>query len=176
MIKLNTPLSKNDISKLKAGDIILLSGTIYTARDAAHKRLAELINNNKELPFDINNSIIYYTGPAPTKPGEIIGSCGPTSSYRMDSFMELMGKNGQIASIGKGNRSDEVIKLCQKYQMVYLLATGGLGALLASCVLKNETIAFEDLGAEAIRKLEVKDLPLIVGYDIYGNQVFGGNK
>lgn len=175
MIELKTPLTKEDIKALKAGDIVSLSGTIYTARDAAHKRIIELIKNNQELPFDINNSIIYYTGPTPTKPGEVIGSCGPTSSYRMDDFMEVMGSMGQLASIGKGDRSFKVIDICQRKQMIYFLATGGLGAKLSQCVTKCEIIAFEDLGAEAVRKLEVTNFPLIVGYDTFGNNIFGGN-
>lgn len=176
MIKLQTPLNKEDIKKLKIGDLVYLSGTIYTARDQAHKRLEKLIINNEPLPFDLNNSIIYYTGPTPTKPGTIIGSCGPTSSYRMDSFMDLLGTHGLLASIGKGDRSDIVIDLCQKHQMIYFVITGGIGAKISKCVTKSEIIAFEDLGTEAIRKLEVKDLPIIVAYDTMGNNIFGGNK
>ncbi len=172
MITLKTPLEKKDIINLKAGDVVYLSGTIYTARDAAHKRLQELIDTNQPLPFDIKNSIIYYTGPTPTKPGCIVGSIGPTSSYRMDSFMDSFGRNGQLASIGKGNRADSVIESCYEHKMIYFLVTGGIGAKLSKCVKKCEIIAFPDLQAEAIRKLEVENFPLIVGYDTHKNNIY----
>lgn len=172
MIKLTMPLTHKDLEKLRIGDKVLLTGYIYTARDAAHKRIKELIEKKLDTPFAINGSIIYYTGPTPSKPGEVIGSCGPTTSYRMDSFMELMGKEGQLASIGKGDRGSSVIEACKKYKMVYFLITGGIGALLKSKILESEIIAFPDLGAEAIRKVYVKDFPLSVGYDTLGNDLF----
>ena len=176
MIKLTTPLTKEDIINLKAGDVVYLTGTIYTARDAAHKRILSLIENNEPTPFDLMNSIIYYTGPTPAQPGKIIGSCGPTSRYRLDAFMDTFRKRGQVASIGKCDRNDSVIEACKKYQMIYFLATGGIGAKLSTCVKKCQIIAFQDLGAEAVRELYVEDFPLIVGYDTYGNSIFGGKE
>lgn len=171
MIKLTTPIDIEQLKTLKAGDVVLLSGTIYTGRDAAHKRLCQMIDNGTELPFDINNSVIYYVGPTPAKEGQVIGSCGPTSSYRMDAYTEPLLKKGLKVMIGKGPRSQELKDLLKKYQAVYLSAIGGTAALISQSVTQNTPVAFEDLGAEAIRKLEVKDFYAVVTYDIYGGDL-----
>ncbi len=170
--RLNTPLSDEDIEKLKAGDIVYLSGTIYTARDAAHKRLVDLINNNEELPFDLKGAVIYFVGPTPPKPGEPIGSAGPTTSYRMDSYSPILIEHGLKGMIGKGKRNKDVIDACKKYKAVYFGATGGAGALLSERIKKAQIIAYEELGPEAIRKLEVEDFPVVVVNDIYGNDLY----
>ncbi|OGS45359.1 MAG: fumarate hydratase [Elusimicrobia bacterium RIFOXYD2_FULL_34_15] len=169
MKRIQTPLTEKIIKTLKSGDEVLLSGIIYTARDAAHKRL---ISNLKKLPFEIKGSVIYYTGPTPAKPGQVIGSCGPTSSYRMDKYTSELLKQGLKATIGKGKRSKEVIDAMKKYKGIYFAATGGIGALLSKCVKKAEIIAFSDLGCEAIYKLEVENMPLIVINDIKGNDLY----
>ena len=160
------------IEELKAGDEILLSGTIYTARDAAHKRLVELMDKKQSLPFDIKNSVIYYCGPCPAKKGEVIGSCGPTTSNRMDKYMPLFLAKGLKATIGKGPRSKEALEAMKEYKAVYLAATGGVGALLSRKVKRAEIAAFEDLGPEAVYKLEVTDFPVIVAIDVNGNSIF----
>ena len=172
MKKLRAPLTEDILKKLTAGDEVLLCGTIFTARDAAHKRLLELLRRNKKLPFDIKGSVIYYTGPTPTKPGQIIGSCGPTSSYRMDKYTPELLKRGLKAAIGKGCRSKEIVSALKKYKAVYFAATGGVGALISKCVKKSEIIAFADLGCEAVHKLEVENFPLVVINDIYGNDLY----
>lgn len=169
--KISTPITASDVEKLKAGDIVLISGTLYTGRDAAHKRLCEMIERKENLPFDVTNSIIYYVGPTPAKPGRVIGSCGPTSSYRMDPFVEPLLKLGMKAMIGKGPRSQEFKDLLVKYKAVYLSAIGGAAALISETVKNSEVIAFDDLGAEAIRKLEVDDFYAVVTYDCYGNDL-----
>jgi len=171
-ILIKTPLSDAIIEQLKSGDKVMISGILYTARDAAHKRLANLIDHGKELPFDIKNQIIYYTGPSPAPPGMPIGSCGPTTSYRMDKYTPLLLSLGLKATIGKGNRSEEVLEAMKKYKAVYFVATGGAAALLAQSVKRMEVVAYEDLGAEAIRKLEVENFPAIVANDIYGNDLY----
>ncbi len=171
-IQINTPLSDPVIENLKIGERVKISGVLYTARDAAHKRLANLIDQGKELPFDIKNQIIYYTGPSPAPPGMPIGSCGPTTSYRMDKYTPLLLSLGLKATIGKGNRSEEVLEAMKKYKAVYFVATGGAAALLAQSVKRMEVVAYEDLGAEAIRKLEVENFPAIVANDIYGNDLY----
>ena len=171
-IRLQTPLSDESIEKLHIGDKVLLSGVIYTARDAAHKRLVELINDNKPLPIDIKGQVIYYVGPAPAKPGYAIGPAGPTTSYRMDPYATILHEHGLKASIGKGNRGQEVIEALKKYKGVYLAATGGVAALIAKTIKKAEIVAYEDLGAEAIRRLEVSDFPCIVANDCYGGDLF----
>ncbi len=153
------------LKEVKKDELIYLSGEIITARDAAHKRIEEYVKSNKELPFNLKNKIIYYMGPTPTKPGLKIGSCGPTSSYRMDNFLELTLKLGVIATIGKGERSAFVEKLIKQYKAPYLIAFGGAGAYLANCVIDASVIAFEDLQAEAVMRLIVKDFPVIVGID-----------
>lgn len=171
-ISIKTPLTREDVMKLKAGDNCLISGVIYTARDAAHKRLSELIAQGKELPLDIKDSIIYYVGPTPPKPGQAIGSAGPTTSYRMDAYAPDMIALGQTGMIGKGKRGSEVIDAMKKYGAVYFGAIGGCGALLSKCIKKAEVIAYDDLGAEAICRLEVQDFPVIVIIDSYGNNLY----
>ncbi len=170
--KMTTPLTDEDIEKLKIGDIVYLSGTIYTARDAAHKRLVDLIDANKELPFDLQGSVIYFVGPTPPKPGEPIGSAGPTTSYRMDSFSPILISKGQKGMIGKGKRNEAVKEACKKYKAVYFGATGGAGALIAKRIKKAEVIAYPELGPEAIRKLEVEDFPVTVVNDCYGGDLY----
>jgi len=166
------PLSEDKARELVYGDVITLSGVIYTARDAAHKKLIECINNNEELPFDVDNQAIYYVGPTPSKPGEVIGSAGPTTSYRMDDLTIPLLERGLRIMIGKGKRDEKVIQAMQKYGVVYLAAIGGAGAYISNSIKSCEIIAYEDLGAEAIRKLEVKDLQLIVAIDSYGNNIY----
>jgi fumarate hydratase subunit beta len=171
-IRLKTPLSNEDIEKLRIGDKILLSGTIYTGRDAAHKRLHDLLKEGKPLPINLEGAAIYYVGPAPTKPGYAIGSAGPTTSYRMDPFAPLMHERGLKATIGKGNRNQEVREALKKHKGVYLAATGGVAALIAKSVKSAKIIAYEDLGAEAIRELVVEDFPCTVANDCHGGDLF----
>jgi len=169
---LTTPLSEEDVRKLKAGDVVYLSGTIYTARDAAHKRLVELIEKGEELPFELEGSVIYFVGPTPPKPGDPIGSAGPTTSYRMDSYSPTLLKHGSRGMIGKGKRSQEVKDACVKYGGVYFGATGGAGALLGKKIKSAKVIAYPELGPEAIRELEVEDFPVTVINDTYGNDLY----
>ena len=171
-ISIKTPLTREDARKLKAGDSCLISGVIYTARDAAHKRLCELVAAGKELPLDVKDSIIYFVGPTPAKPGQAIGSAGPTTSYRMDAYSPILIKEGQTGMIGKGKRGPEVIAAMKEHGAVYFGAIGGCGALLSKCIKKAEIIAYEDLGAEAIRRLEVEDFPVIVVIDSEGNNLY----
>lgn len=171
-IKLKTPITDEIVSKLKIGDKVLLNGIIYTGRDSAHRRLVELIKKGEELPIDIKGQIIYYVGPAPAKPGNPIGPAGPTTSYRMDPYTPLLLKRGLKGMIGKGNRGKEIIEAMKKYKAVYFAAVGGAAALIARSIEKSEIVAYEDLGTEAIRKLEVKDFPVIVVNDIYGNDLY----
>ncbi len=168
MKTITTPLLKNQINKLRAGEEVLLSGIIYTARDQAHKRL---ITINK-FPFNLSGQVIYYCGPAKTPKGKVIGSCGPTTSSRMDKFTPELLKKGLSGMIGKGNRLKEVASAIKKHRAVYFLAHAGCGALISKYVLKAKQVYFKDLGPEAIFKLEIKDLPLIVGIDSYGNNLF----
>ncbi|UWD48203.1 Fe-S-containing hydro-lyase [Clostridioides difficile] len=172
MIKITTPVSEIDIAKLNCGDTISLSGILYTARDAAHKRLIDCINKGEELPFDVNGQGIYYVGPTPTKPGEVIGAAGPTTSYRMDDLTIPLLERGLRLMIGKGKRSDKVIQGMEKYGAVYLAAIGGAGAYISNSIKSCEIIAYEDLGAEAIRKIVVEDLKLTVAIDSYGNNIY----
>ena len=169
---LNTTDLKKHISLLKFGDKVYLSGTVYTARDAAHKRIFELIENNKPLPFDIENSVIYYAGPTPTPENLPIGSCGPTTSCRMDSFAPKLYDMGMCATIGKGERSKEVINSIKRNKGVYLCAIGGAGALAALSIKECDVIAFEDLGCESVKKLIFDEFPLIVGIDSNGENIF----
>ena len=171
-LSINSAQLKDYIPTLKAGDEIFLSGTVYTARDAAHARLLSLIKENKALPFNINGATIYYAGPTDTPPGLTIGSCGPTTSSRMDSFSPTLLNLGLLCMIGKGERNRAVIDSIIKNQAIYLCAIGGAGALAAKCITKAEVIAFEDLGCESIKRLEFKDFPLIVGIDCNGNSLF----
>jgi fumarate hydratase subunit beta len=167
-----TPLTEEKVKDLKAGDTVSITGTIYTARDAAHKRLIELVDKGKQLPFNIKDSIIYYVGPSPARPQRIIGSAGPTSSYRMDSYTPKLLDLGLRGMIGKGSRSKEVIESMKKNKAVYFAAIGGAGAYMAKCIKKCELVAYEDLGSEAIRRLEVEDLPAIVVIDCNGNNLY----
>ena len=171
-ISITTPLSKEDARSLKAGDSVLLTGVIYTARDAAHKRLCELAAQGKELPMDIKDAVIYFVGPTPARPGEAIGSAGPTTSYRMDAYSPTLIGLGQTGMIGKGKRGPEVIAAMKEHGAVYFGAIGGAGALLSKCIKKAEVIAYEDLGAEAIRRLEVEDFPVVVIIDSEGNNLY----
>ena len=170
--KLQTPIKTRDNKKLHVGDEVYITGTIYTARDAAHKRLVDLIKDGKDLPLDLKDAIIYYVGPTPNKPNEVIGSAGPTSSYRMDAFMEDIFKEGSVISIGKGPRSDKVKELIKANSGLYLSTIGGTAALISKSVVKSELVAYPDLGSEAILKLEVKDFYAIVAYDSYGGDLF----
>lgn len=170
--KIETPLSDTVIASLKAGDKVLLSGFIYTARDAAHKRFSEALAKGGELPFDMKGQVIYYCGPAPAPPGKIIGSCGPTTSSRMDSYAPGLISLGLKGMIGKGKRSEAVKKALKEHKSLYFGATGGAGALLARTVVAADVIAYEDLGPEAVVRLEVKDMPLFVINDIFGNDLY----
>ncbi|MBA5851726.1 Fe-S-containing hydro-lyase [Clostridium sp. cel8] len=169
---IETPLTTEKVKNLHVGDSVFISGTIYTARDAAHKRLIELLNKGKKLPFDIENQIIYYVGPTPPKPGRPIGSAGPTTSYRMDSFTPTLLDIGLKGMIGKGFRSKEVVESMKKNKAVYFGAIGGAAALIAKSIKSSEIIAYEDLGSEAIRKLTVDRLPVIVVIDCEGNNLY----
>ena len=171
-IKVTAPMTREQARQLKSGDSVLLSGVIYTARDAAHKRLCELVEQGKELPLDVKDSIIYFVGPTPAKPGQVIGSAGPTTSYRMDAYSPTMIAQGQTGMIGKGKRSPEVIAAMKEHGAVYFGAIGGCGALLSKCIKKAEIVAYEDLGAEAIRRLEVEDFPVVVIIDSEGNNLY----
>ena len=170
--KLTTPVTKEDLAPLRAGDTVLLSGIVYTARDAAHKRLMERLDAGEELPFELAGSAIYYVGPTPERPGEVIGSAGPTTSYRMDAYSPMMIALGHTGMIGKGKRSDEVIAAMKEHGAVYFGAIGGCGALLSACIKSSEIVAYEDLGAEAIRRLVVEDFPVTVVIDSYGNNLY----
>jgi len=172
MIKLNTPLKKSARLKLRAGDEILLTGTIFTARDAAHKKIHELLSKGKKAPLNLKDTIIYYCGPTPARPGRVIGACGPTTSSRMDCFTPELIRLGLGGMIGKGRRGDEVKDAIKKHGCVYFLAPGGLGALLAARVKSAKAVLFKELGPEAVYKLEVKNFPLIVGVDSKGRDVY----
>ena len=171
-IKETAPLSREEARKLRSGDSCLISGVIYTARDAAHKRLCELVAQGKELPLDIQDAVIYFVGPTPAKEGQAIGSAGPTTSYRMDAYSPTLIAQGQTGMIGKGKRGPEVIAAMKEHGAVYFGAIGGCGALLSKCIKKAEVIAYEDLGAEAIRRLEVEDFPAVVIIDSQGNNLY----
>ena len=171
-ISITAPLSREKARELRAGDSCLLSGTIYTARDAAHKRLCALIKAGEELPIDLRDSVIYFVGPAPAKAGQIIGSAGPTTSYRMDAYSPMLIARGQTGMIGKGRRGEEVITAMKEHGAVYFAATGGCGALLSRCIRKKELVAYEDLGAEAVCRLEVEDFPVTVVIDSLGNNLY----
>jgi len=171
-IKLTTPLSDEDVEKLRVGDKVLLNGVIYTARDAAHKRLVEALRKGEKLPFDTKGGVIYYVGPAPARPGRIIGPAGPTTSYRMDPYTPPLLKVGIKGMIGKGTRSQEVREAIRKYKAVYFVATGGAAALLSQHIKKAKVVAYEDLGTEAIRRLEVEDFPVIVANDAKGGNLY----
>ena len=171
-IAITAPLSREAAGNLRAGDSCLLSGVIYTARDAAHKRLCTLIDQGKPLPIDLRDSVVYFVGPTPARPGQTIGSAGPTTSYRMDAYSPKLIALGQTGMIGKGKRGQEVIEAMIQHGAVYFGAIGGCGALLAKCIKKCEVVAYEDLGAEAIHRLEVEDFPVIVVIDSQGNNLY----
>ena len=175
-VHITTPLTREKVRDLKAGDSCLISGVIYTARDAAHKRLCELVAQGKELPMDVKDNIIYFVGPTPAKPGQAIGSAGPTTSYRMDAYSPILIEQGLTGMIGKGKRGPEVIDAMKKHGAVYFGAIGGCGALLSECIKEAEIVAYEDLGAEAIRRLVVKDFPVVVIIDSEGNNLYETGK
>ena len=170
--KIQTPLTREDVRTLKTGDSCLITGVIYTARDAAHKRLCELLDKGQPLPVDMENAIIYFVGPTPAKPGQAIGSAGPTTSYRMDAYSPALIAAGQTGMIGKGKRGPEVVSAMKEHGAVYFGAIGGCGALLSKCIKKAEIVAYEDLGAEAIRRLEVEDFPVVVIIDSEGKNLY----
>ncbi len=169
---IETPLTKDKIRKLHAGDYVYITGTIYTARDAAHKRMTEELSQGKQLPFDMKDQIIYYLGPTPNREGQVIGSAGPTTSSRMDKYAPILMEQGQTGMIGKGKRNESVIESMKKNTAVYFAAVGGAGALLSQCIKKSEVIAYDDLGTEAIRKLYVEKLPVITVIDCEGNNLY----
>ena len=170
--KSHTPLTREEARTLRAGESCLLSGVIYTARDAAHKRLCERLDRGEELPMDIRDAVIYFVGPTPAKPGQAIGSAGPTTSYRMDAYSPKLIRAGLTGMIGKGKRGDEVVAAMKECGAVYFGAIGGCGALLSRCIRKAEVIAYDDLGAEAVRRLEVEDFPVVVVIDSEGNNLY----
>ena len=170
--KIPLPLTKEIAGDLRAGEYVLLSGTLYTARDAAHKRLVEALERGEDLPFPAEGATIYYTGPTPAPEGSVIGSAGPTTAYRMDPYVEPLLKAGVLGMIGKGARKGDVPELIKKYQAVYFAAPGGCGALLGKCIKECEIIAYPDLGTEAVRKLKVEDFPVFVAQDSFGNSIY----
>ena len=170
--QITAPLTKEAAASLRAGESVLLSGTVYTARDAAHKRLCALAAEGKPMPFPIQGAVIYFVGPTPARPGQAIGSAGPTTSYRMDAYSPTLLRLGQLGMIGKGRRGPEVIQAMKETGAVYFGAIGGAGALLSRCVKSAKLVCYEDLGAEAIRELEVEDLPLTVVIDSQGNNLY----
>jgi fumarate hydratase subunit beta len=169
---IETPLTEEVARKLEAGDKVSLTGIVYTAMDAAHKRLVDLLAEGKELPMPLEGHVVYYVGPAPTPPGKAIGSAGPTTSYRMDPYTPALIEHGLRGMIGKGERSGEVVDAMKKHGAVYFAATGGAAALISKRIKSAEVIAYEDLGAEAIRKLEVEDFPVIVAQDSKGGNIY----
>ncbi len=173
---LTTPLADGAVAELRSGDQVMISGVLYVARDAAHKLMIEAIGRGEPLPFDPNGQVIYYMGPSPAGPGRVIGSAGPTSSYRMDPYAEALLSLGLKGMIGKGERSQEVRELLRKYRAVYFGAIGGTGALLSRCIKEAEVIAYDDLGPEALRRLVVEDFPAIVVNDIYGGDAYEQGK
>ena len=173
---INAPIDNEIVNSLKAGDCVYITGTIYTARDAAHKRMYEAIKNGENIPFELKNNLLYYLGPSPAREGQVIGSAGPTTSSRMDKYTPLLLEHGLKGMIGKGKRSDNVIESMYKNNAVYFAAIGGAGALLSKCIKKAEVIAYDDLGTEAIRKLEVENLPAIVVIDNKKNNMYESHK
>lgn len=169
---IHTPITEKIVKGLKAGDYIYLSGTVYTARDAAHKRMCESLDKGGSLPFDIADAVIYYMGPSPAREGQVIGSCGPTTSSRMDRYTPRLLDLGMKAMIGKGRRSQDVVEAIARNGAVYFAAVGGAGALIAKCVKKSEIVCYDDLGTEAVRKLEVENFPMVVVIDSKGNNLY----
>lgn len=175
-LKVTSPFDPEVIERLKAGDQVLITGTLYVARDAAHKRMVEALDKGQRLPFDINGQTIYYMGPSPAKPGQVIGAAGPTTSGRMDAYAPRLMQAGLRAMIGKGLRSPEVKEAMKKHKAVYLAAIGGAGALISKSIKKAEIVAYEDLGAEALRRIEVEDFPATVINDIHGGDLYEQGK
>jgi fumarate hydratase subunit beta len=171
-IRLTTPLSSDDVSGLRAGDRVIISGILYTARDAAHRRLVDLLDQGKALPIPLEGQVIYYVGPSPAPPGKVIGAAGPTTSYRMDAYAPRLMELGLKGMIGKGKRSQEVKEAMMQYKAVYMAAIGGAGALMAQAIKEVEIVAYEDLGPEAIRRIRVENLPVIVVNDTIGNDLY----
>jgi fumarate hydratase subunit beta len=171
-LKIKVPLSRDDVARLKAGDAVSLTGTVLTGRDAAHKRMYELLEQGKPLPVDLKGQVIYYVGPAPAKPGQVMNSAGPTTSSRMDKYSPRLIAEGLTGMIGKGYRSDEVVSAMKKHGCVYFAAVGGAAALIAQSIRKSEILAWEDLGTEAVRRMEVEDFPAIVIIDAKGNDLY----
>lgn len=171
-ISITAPMTREQAKSLRAGDSCLISGVIYTARDAAHKRLCELIDRGEELPVDLRDAVIYFVGPTPAKPGQVIGSAGPTTSYRMDAYSPKLLALGQTGMIGKGKRGEEVVDAMKTHGAVYFGAIGGCGALLGKCIKKCQVVAYEDLGPEAIHRLEVENFPVTVVIDSLGNNLY----
>lgn len=176
VLKINTSQLRGIAPELRAGERILLSGTVYTARDAAHKRFFALLDKGEPLPFDVRDAAIYYAGPTPAVNGMAVGSCGPTTSSRMDKFAPRLLDLGLVCMIGKGDRSPEVYEAIKRNRAVYLCAVGGAGALAAACIKSADVIAFEELGCESVKKMVFEDFPLFVGIDAAGNSIFGAKK
>jgi fumarate hydratase subunit beta len=170
--KITAPLTPETVKDLRAGDSVLISGTIYTGRDLAHKRLTDSLKTGEKLPFDLAGAVIYYVGPSPAKPGQVIGSAGPTTSYRMDAYSPLLMEKGLRGMIGKGNRTPAVLDAMKKYGAVYFAAVGGAAALIARTIKAAKVIAYDDLGTEAVRELKVEDFPAIVINDMYGGDLY----
>ncbi|MEH7121719.1 FumA C-terminus/TtdB family hydratase beta subunit [Bacillus sp. JJ1532] len=170
--RLKTPISKADVENLKIGDTVLLSGTIYMARDAAHKRMVELLEKDEPLPVDLKGEVIFYAGPCPPKPGQVIGPVAPTTAFRMDPYAPAMYEYGVVGTIGKGPRRDMVKEACQQYGAISFAAIGGLSTILSRRIKAEVVVAYEDLGPEAIRRLEVEDFPLLVAYDSHGGDLY----
>ncbi|MCX5800523.1 MAG: Fe-S-containing hydro-lyase [Candidatus Eisenbacteria bacterium] len=170
--RVSAPLTDNVVQDLRAGDEVFISGVIYAARDAAHKRMVDLLSKGEPLPFDIKGQVVYYAGPTPTRPGEVIGSAGPTTSYRMDPYAPILIQHGLKGMIGKGQRTEPVVEAMKKFKAVYFAAVGGAGALIARAVKANKIVAYEELGPEAVRMLEVVDFPVIVAQDCHGGDLF----
>lgn len=171
-VYIDTPLTKEKVGNLHSGDYVYITGTIYSARDAAHLRMYNAVSNNEKMPFNIKDQIIYYLGPTPAREGQVIGSAGPTTSSRMDKYTPTLLDMGMTGMIGKGKRSEEVIDAMKKNKAVYFAAVGGAGALLSKCIKKSKVIAYDDLGTEAIREMYVENLPVIVVIDCKGNNMY----
>lgn len=176
MISVTCPMTKTVAAQLRAGEVVRLSGTVYSARDAAHKRMCEALENGEALPFPLEGAVIYYMGPSPALPGGIIGAAGPTTSYRMDAYAPILMEHGLLGMIGKGSRDVTVRESMQRHGGVYFAATGGAGALLSRCISSAEIIAYPELGAEAVRRLEIKDFPAVVVNDCYGGDWYAAGR
>ncbi len=170
--KITLPISKDDVEGLSAGDCVYLTGTLYTARDAAHKRLHDAVTKGEGVPFPLRDAVVYYLGPTPAREGQVIGSAGPTTSGRMDAYTPLLIEQGMNGMIGKGKRSKAVVDAMKRHKAVYFAAVGGAGALLSRCIKQSEVVAYGDLGTEAVRKLRVEDFPVIVAVDCRGNSLY----